>query len=285
MTITRLMSLLFASCAVAAVAGQPQAPPPLKLALVDRAGMMTVLGTVPGITFAPRLSPDGKCVAFDTGDGGIWVADLADVAAARRVTTGRFPVWSGDGTQLLFAGPDGMRLFSQAADGSGSPELITERARAPESWSSATGILTYITLTGETDYDIWAYSLRDRSMRALIAGPGAGQMRSRFSPDGRWLAYESNDSGTFEIYIEPLPSSGVRSQVTKGGGRRAMWSTDGREIFYDRDGRLYAVPVRVEARIDIGAATELLIRGFVQGGARRQYDLTPDGKFLMLFPS
>jgi serine/threonine-protein kinase len=270
---------------VAAAIAQPQQPPPsFTLALVDRAGTKTVLGTVPATTFAPRVSPDGRRVAFDTADGGIRVADLTNVAAARRVTAGRYPVWSTDGTQLFFAGQDGMRLFSQAADGSGMPALITDAARAPESWSSAAGILTYITLTGDGDYDIWAYSLRDRRTRALIAGPAAAQMGSRVSPDGRWLAYESNETGAYEIFVEPFPASGAKTQVTKGGGRRAVWSPDGRELFFDRDRRLFTMPVQVAPRLTVGAATELPIRDFLQGTARRMYDLMPDGRqFLMLF--
>jgi Tol biopolymer transport system component len=273
-----------AAAGVAAAQNPPSTPPPLRLMLVDRSGSMTSLGTLPGTTFAPRLSPDGRRIAYDTFDGGIWIADLSNVAAARRVITGRFPMWSADGTRMFFAGSDGMRLFSQAADGSGMPELIADNARAPESLSSADASITFITLTGQGDYDIWAYSLRDRAVRPLVAGPGAAQMGSRFSPDGRWLAYESNDQGAFEIYIRPANGSAPAARVTKAGGRRAVWSADGGEILYERERRLYAVRVRTGPPIEIGAEVELPIGGFVQGTGRRQYELMPDGKLLMLFP-
>jgi serine/threonine-protein kinase len=283
----KLTSIFLLACA-AAVAVHAQAPPvpppPLKLVLIDRAGSATTLGTVPGITFAPRVSPDGRRVAFDTFDGGVWVAELMNPAAARRVITGRFPMWSADGTRLLFAGADGVRLFSQAADGSGTPELMADNARAPESWSSSADGVSYITLTGQGDYDIWLYSLRDRSSRPLVAGPTTAQMGSRFSPDGRWLAFESNDTGTFEIYVQPADGAPTPTRVTKGGGRRGVWSADGREVVYDRERQLYSTPIRTGPRIEVGAETALPVKGFVQGTGRRQYDLTPDGRFLVLLP-
>jgi Tol biopolymer transport system component len=282
MTIVRAFCVLAVSCTAPVSAQLPPQPPPLKLAIVDRAGGTTSLGAMPGITFAPRVSPDGRRIAFDTFDGSIWVADLANPAAARRVISGRFPLWSPDGTRLLFAGPDGTRLFSQAADGRGTPELITDLARAPESWSSAAGLVSYITLSGQSDYDVWTYSPRDGSLRPLAAGPSAAQMGSRFSPDGRWLLYESNESGTFEIYVRPV-ADGLTAQVTQGGGRRAVWSADSREIFFEREGRLFAVPVRTDPRLEVGSETELPIKSFVQGAGRRQWDLTSDGRFLMLF--
>ena len=199
----------------AAVAAPPvsaqQAPPMFQLTWVDRQGAMTRIGALPPGTFAPRLSPDGRRVAFDTFDGSVWIADLANLAAARRFGAGRFPMWSPDGSRLLFAGPKGFQLFWQASDGSGAPELIADTARAPESWSAATRLVSYITLTGAADYDVWTFSPEDRSQRALLATPTTAQMGSRFSPDGKWLAYQSNESGRYEIYVEPFPRTGART--------------------------------------------------------------------------
>ena len=152
-------------------------------------------------------------------------------------------MWSPDGSRLLFAGPKGFQLFWQSSDGSGTPELIAETARAPESWSPATRLVSYITLTGASDYDVWAFSPDDRSQRALLATPTTAQMSSRFSTDGKWLAYQSNENGRYEIYVEPFPRTGARTQITDAGGERPVWSPDGREIIFDRDATLYAVAV------------------------------------------
>jgi Tol biopolymer transport system component len=261
-----------------------QQPPVFQLTWVDRQGTMTRIGPLPPGTFAPRLSPDGRRVAFDTFDGTVWIAELANLAAPRRFASGRFPMWSPDGNRLLFAGPKGFQLYWQAADGSGAPELIAETARAPESWSPATRLVSYITLTGAADYDIWAFSPDDRSQRALLATPASAQMSSRFSPDGKWLAYQSNVSGRYEVYVEPFPGTGARTQVSDAGGERPVWSPDGREIFYDRDAALYVAAVAPAASAP-GKPIALPIKGFVQSTGRRLWDLAPDGsRFLMMFP-
>ena len=270
--------------ALASIAAQ-QAPPVFQLALADRAGTIVPLGTLPPGTFAPRLSPDGRQIAFDTFDGTIWIADRTDLATPRRFGAGRFPMWSADGRRLVFAGPDGMRLFWQAVDGGGPPELLTDTARAPESWSTAAQLVTYLTLKDATDYDIWAFSPVDRQTHALVSAPSSAEMGSQFSPDGRWLAYQANDSGSFEVYVEPFPRTGTRTRISSAGGQRPVWSPDGREIFYDQDGTLYAASFRAGPAVDVGRPTALPIEGFVQATGRRLWDLTPDGtQFLVMFP-
>lgn len=259
-------------------------PAPPRLALVDRAGTMMTVGTMPLSTFAPRVSPDGRRLVYDA-EGAIWIADLADLKAARRLAPGLFPLWSGDGSQVLFidAVKGVQQMFSIPADGSRPAEMLIADARAPESWSDAAQVLSYITLTG-TNYDVRGYSLRERRNIPVAAAESTSEMGSRFSPDGRWLAYESFETGTPEVYLEPWPKTGARTRVTTGGGRRPLWSADGTEIFFDRDDtQLYAVRVQIGPTVTVGTPVMLPIKGFIQGGARRQYDLTPDGNFLMLF--
>jgi Tol biopolymer transport system component len=256
-----------------------------QLTWVDRQGVKTPIGPLPPGTFAPRLSPDGRRVAFDTGDGSVWIAELANLAAPRRLAAGRFPMWSPDGTRLLFAGANGFQLYWQAADGSGEPERIAETARAPESWSTALGLVSYITLTGTSDYDIWAFASGDRSQRAIIVEPTSAQMSSRFSPDGRWIAYQSNETGRFEIYVEPFPRTGARTRVTDAGGERPVWSPDGREIFYDKEATLYVVAITTGPAVSVRPPVALPISGFLQATGRRLWDVSADGaRFLMMFP-
>ena len=250
--------------------------------MVDRTGTVTPLGTLPVSTFAPRVSSDGRQIVYDA-EGAIWIAELTALTAPRRLTQGAYPLWSGDGLQVLFITPRGGReqMFSIPAAG-GTPELLIDDARAPESWSDAAQVLSYITFAGN-DYDVRGYSLRDRSSIAVAVEP-ISEMGSRFSPDGTWLAYESFEHGTPEIYLEPWPRNGTRTRLTAGGGRRPLWSADGTEIFFDRDdARIYAVRVQTGTPIRAGTPVALPIKDFIQGGARRQYDLMPDGRFLMLF--
>ena len=269
--------------AAGAVAAQ-QGPVSFQLTWVDRQGARTPIGPLPPGTFAPRLSPDGRRVAFDT-DGAIWIAELSSLASPRRLAAGRFPMWSPDGTRLLFAGPYGFQLYWQAADGSGEPEQIAgETARAPESWSTALGLVSYITLTGASDYDIWAFAPGDRSQRAIIVEPTSAQMSSRFSPDGKWIAYQSNETGQFEIYVEPFPRTGVRTRVSDAGGERPVWSPEGREIFYDKEGTLYVAAVTTSPAFAARTPAALPIKGFLQASGRRLWDMSPDGtRFLMMF--
>lgn len=277
-------SLLLAVVVIVASRAFAQAPESWQLVLVDRAGTTKAVGKLPPGVFAPRVSPDGKQVVFDA-QGAIWIADLANLSSPRRLATGAFPMWSGDGQRVLFIVGDNenQRLFWQAADGSGTPELMVGEARAPESWSAAAQVMTYITLKGGGNYDVLAYSLRDRTSTPVAARPDAIEMSSRFSPDGRWIAYEYAEAGPRDIFVEPFPQTGLRVRVASG--RRPVWSPDGKEIFFDRDdAQLYGVPIALGPAPTVGAVTPLPIKGFMQGGGRRMYDITPDGKqFLMLF--
>ena len=274
-----------ATVIAAGVAGAQRGPVSFQLTWVDRQGARTPIGPLPPGTFAPRISPDGRRVAFDTGDGTIWIAELSALGSPRRLAAGRFPMWSPDGARVLFAGANGFQLFWQAADGTGEPERIAETARAPESWSTGLGLVSYITLTGAADYDIWAFAPADRSQKAVIVEPTSAQMSSRFSPDGKWIAYQSNETRRFEIYVEPFPRTGTRVRVTDNGGERPVWSPDGRELFYDFEGTLYAAAVTTVPAFAARTPVALPITGFLQATGRRLWDVSPDGsRFLMMFP-
>lgn len=260
-----------------------------QLVIVDRAGNRMPLGRVEGALFAPRVSPLGRRVAYDNG-GGVWIDDFATFGQ-RRLLRGargdRFPVWMGDERRIAFANDlDGQETISwHGLDGTvGS--IIRQPGRAPESWSRQHETLSFIVLTGNSDYDIWTYSFEDRQASPFAALSGSAQLSSAFSPDGRWIAYESNEAGAYDIWVEPFPRTGTGSRVrlTTNGRRRPMWSADGRELFFDDGMRIYAATVQPTPAFVIGAPVALPITGFIQGDARRQYDLMPDGRFLMMFP-
>jgi serine/threonine-protein kinase len=116
--------------------------------------------------------------------------------------------------------------------------------------------------------------------------PDSEQHGSRISPDGRWIAYSSNETGRQEVWLEPLPQTGQRYRMTQAGGRHPLWSPDGSTLFFDQDGRMFRMEIFLAANPPkAGDPKGLPIRGFQQGDLRRQFDLTPDGKrFVMLFP-
>jgi Tol biopolymer transport system component len=263
-----------------------------ELAYVDREGRREVIGTVPDTTFAPRLSPDGSRLALDI-EGTIWVTPAGSTEKRTRLTQGgsdQFPVWSPDGKEIVFtsARNGGIQaLFLQSAEGTGDARLLLTPGRSPEHWSTQTGQLTYITLQGERDYDIWSYSLVDKTTKGLVQKPTTAELSSQLAPSGKWLAYQSNETGRYEIYVEPYPATGTRIRISSSGGMRPIWPSDD-ELFFDEGGKLYSVSLMDEdGKLQVGQVEKLPITGFVQGGlqARRQYDFTADRKrLLMMFP-
>jgi hypothetical protein len=122
-------------------------------------------------------------------------------------------------------------------------------------------------------------------MTPLARIPVSAQLSSQFSPDGHWFAYMSNESGEFQIYVEPWPQTGAKFQATKSGGVTPMWSADSTEIYYENGTHMYAVTFTNGVTM-FGQPRELPISGFVPAGLRRNFDLMPDFKtFLMVFRS
>ena len=270
----------------------------LQYGFADMTGKVTMLRQTSGSPFGPRIAPDGKRVAYGAS-GAVWIADLMTEAPPRRLTTepGQAPIWSPNGERIAFISifNGNEALFWRRSDGTGTAELLADRARATESWASNDESFTFITLVGPSgdagDYDIWSYSIREKKATPLIQIPKSAQSGSRLSRDGRWIAYESNESGRAEVYVEPLPRTGQRYQVSKTGGARPLWDPDTSRLYFDNnsssDMRILAVSVRTQPTFTAGEPETLPMKGFVQpsGTIRRQYDLTPDGKqFLMMFP-
>lgn len=281
--------------------GASPAPASFELALVDMQGQKKVLGTLPNSVFAPRLSPDGARVAFELSDAPaanqpqtrrLYVADLDQLDKRRALqltittTLNGAPVWSPDGDWIMFlaSGNGSDALYKQHSDGYIQPLYVID-GRAAEGWYKG-GSLAFITLKDSHDYGISLLDLNTKKVTVLVDTPGSAQHSSRISPDGRWLAYASDETGRFEVWLEPLPQTGKRFQLTREGGRHPVWSPDGRTLYFDQDGKMWRMEVTLDAANSRASEpTALPISGFQQGEARRQFDLTPDGKaFLMLFP-
>ena len=264
-----------------------QGPPaPRRLVIVDRNGNRTDVGQVPGNTNGPRISPDGRRLAY--GSDGLWVGPLDNLQAMKRIGDGQFPYWSADGTRLFFS-PSAEVLSWRRVDADDPGEQLHTPVRAPESRSPDGRTLSYV-VSIDNRFSGWTMNLETRQ-RTQIPDSGPEALGTNISPDGQWIAYQSTASGRHEVYVQPLGRPGRAVQVTTMGAFRPLWSRDMREMYFDtlidNVRQLWVVPIRVQPAFALAADPRPLpITGFVQAGVgRRMYDLLPDGRFLMMFPA
>jgi len=274
-----------------------QAPGGYDLTLFDLDGTSKVIGRLPQAVYAPRVSPDGKRVAFETRDvtgpdgPRLWVAELANLAGRRplAVAPGPMnwaPMWTPDGERLVFivSGDRPDAIYWRRSDGTGDAEHLID-TRAGEGWIANGSQLRFLTLTGNRDYGISVLDMASRKVTPVIDLPGSAQHSSNMSPDGKWMAYASNETGRYEVWIEPFPRTGTRYQMTREGGSHPLWLPDGRAIYFDRDHQMFRLAVNTNDMTTNNAPTPLPIKGFAQAEYRRQFDLMADGRrFLVLFP-
>ena len=266
------------------------------LVMVDRAGIRTPLDLPPGPYFQPRISPDGRHVAFHRREpqgGAIWIYDLTGATPIRRLTFGGFedrPTWTPDGQQVVFTSrrQGGSELSRQRVDGSGLPErLATAEAGTDlqsESWSPDGKTLIVSVSQGG---DRWLARVEigvDPLPRPLVPGFSSNSSLSR---DGRWLAYISFDDGRYQVTVQPYPPTGARYQVTTDGGRDPLWSPDGAQLYYMQSKGLFSQLVAADFRTQPAIAfgkPKPLIEGVLAFGTRA-YDLAPDGgRFVVTVP-
>jgi Tol biopolymer transport system component len=222
-----------------------------------------------------RLSPDGSRLAIEVADASqsnthVWVGDVSGTRLSQLTLDPgehQYPVWTQDGRRVIFqSSRDGGSLRWQPAGGAGADELLARTLGAPYFVTPPDGrSLVFLRRTGDT-FPLFALSLdaaRREEKLELIPGSVAAVSR-----DGRWLANSSAETGDFEIYVQPYPNpTGARWKITTGGGRDPAWSRDGRELFYQSDTTMFAVPVTTEPAVAFGRAIALF-----------------DGRFLMIKP-
>ncbi|HET9195673.1 MAG TPA: protein kinase [Vicinamibacterales bacterium] len=271
------------------------------LVWVDRQGRETPIPAAPPRNYAfPRLSPDGTRLALYIPDQevDIWLWDLARATLRRATfdpTVDIFPVWRRpDGRQLLFSSnrAGAVNLFAQAADGSGDVTRLTTSPNIQHATSvSPDGTRLVFTETARTTaQDVMELRLDGTgAVRTLVQTPDS-ERNAEVSPDGRWLAYEANYSGRYDIYVRPFPDtrSGGYWQVSTDGGTRPLWARNSAELFYlSPTGALMRVGVALGPIWAPTAPTRLFEGryGVAASQAGRTYDIAPDGKrFLMIKP-
>ncbi|MGE0442651.1 MAG: protein kinase [Gemmatimonadales bacterium] len=263
------------------------------LVRVDRSGQATRVATEAGPYRHPRISPDGTRLAV-TRRQEIWVLDLRSGAWTRLTRTPDFtePQWSPDGRRILHS------VFQQAtgyaglawrnADGSGDQHLVHSAMGDdwPSDWSAdGRRVAVY---GGPVGMNVSVVELDDTAtLHPVTQMSGTAVARNaRFSPDGRWLAYQSNETGRMQVYVVSYPDLGQKRPVSADGGTEPAWKPGGGELFYRNGASLMAVTIRTSPTLDVGAPRELFRGPFEEDVyGDRSYDVMPDGQHFLMFQS
>jgi Tol biopolymer transport system component len=290
----------------------PGAGQTTQLLWFDRGGRPLEQVGPPGPYYDPELSPDGKQVIVEVSGpqavrGELWLIETARGVASRFTFDPTFDAnanWSPDGSRIIFRSnlKGQMDLYQKPSSGVEKEALILQSNtnKFPRDWSSDGQFLIYGDDSGKGGMDLWALPLAESP-----AGPGGAEARKPFpllqtdfledhaqlSPDGRWFAYTSNESGRYEVYIQSFPKPSGKWQVSTGGGIAPRWRGDSRELYYIApDQKLMAVAIRGDATLEVGQPAVLFQTRIFEAGAfvfsdKQQYDVTPDGqRFLINTP-
>ena len=263
------------------------------LVWVDREGREEPIAAPPREYFYPRVSPDGTRVAIDVRDQeqDIWIWDFTVETLTRLTLDPALDVyghWTADGERVLFSSQRSVpvSLYWKTADGTGEAERLTE--------SEISLVINAVTPDGDRavvrsttpdrQNDLFTVDLQSGAVKPLFA-TAFDELNAAVSPDGNWLAYESNESGQYEVYVRPFPNvEAGRRQISTAGGRKPVWGPTGRELFYlDLTGRrLLAVSVE-GGPLSATQTSEVLFEGnYLFAGVGRNFDVAPDGRFLMI---
>jgi serine/threonine-protein kinase len=241
---------------------------------------------------SPRISPDGTRLALDYAGGSpeedIWIYDMVRGATTRLTfsdKTDLVPVWSPDGLRVAFSSlreASVPNIHWKLADGSGAAERLTasKKAQFATSFSPDGRYLLFMEEGGQTNWDLYTLDLRDGSIE-LFLQTGFREGNGTFSPDGRWVAYDSDESGRFESYVRPFPAGGGKWQVSTDGGGNPIWSADGSRLYYTNEGKLMVVDVSAEGATFRPEAPRVYAESRdLRSSLFRQYDVAGDGRLV-----
>lgn len=242
----------------------------------------------------PRLSPDGGRLAITTGPtgaGNVWVHDLTGASRPALKLTfedhNLFPIWSPDGKRILFITRGRANyLNTVAAEGSSlEPEILATNAepQVPMTWVPGTDLVLVagVTVRAETRQDLELFEMTGRTWRHWLQ-TRFDETEARVSPDGKWVAYTGDQTGQPEVWVRSFLDAGTPIRVSPDGGRDAVWSPDGRELFYRNGSRMMAAKVAPAAPTMRVESPRQLFEGGFEPGSQRAFDVGPDGRFLMI---
>ena len=282
---------------LAYVAGPGGLDQQLTFVWVDREGREEPVAAEPRAYREFSLSPDGTKIAVRVTGAGtvgpgtqdVWIYHLVRDTQMRLTfdpTAELFPIWTPDGQRVAFGSPDG--LSWKAADGTGEVETLVESSgqHFPQAFSPD-GTALIFEDRSSSGADLGMLSLGGEHISTLLLETEFTAQNATLSPDGRWMAYESNESGQFEVYVRPFPDvNGGRWQVSSSGGGWPLWSADGQELFYAGSQDMMAVPIETEPTFTQGTADLLFDLGpYLRPSAtryQRRIAISPEGdRFLM----
>jgi Tol biopolymer transport system component/predicted Ser/Thr protein kinase len=279
-----------------------------RLVWVSRTGRELPLAAPAHTYVFPRISPDDRklAVAMQESETQVWLYDFSRATLTRLTFEGNInlaQVWTPDGKRLaLQSNKEGARnIFWELADGSGGLERLTtsEHVQVPSSWSPDGKLLAYFEVNPTAGQELWVLRMGDpplgsgqgRKAQPFLRSPSSGlvpfnESVPRFSPDGRWLAYVSDESGHYEIYVKPFPGPGGTRQISTEGGTEPVWNRNGRELFYRNGDKMMAVDISSESGFSAGTPRMLFEGAYLPTPLTTpNYDVSADGqRFLMLKP-
>ena len=263
----------------------------------DRTGKQIGAVGEPGMYFNLGLSPvDERQVVVDridpqSGTSDIWLFDLSRDGVSARFTTDpggdSTPLWSPDGNSIVFASnrEGGSNLYRKSANGGGNEELLFKSAeeKFPDAWTSDGEFIAYESFNPNTKWDLWVLRVDDKTSTPLQQ-LNFNERQAQFSPDGKYIAYVSDKSGSAAVYVQTFPSSGSEWRISAGGGAQPRWRHDGRELFYlASDRKLMAVDITLSPSFEAGVPRRLFdTRVLTTSDFRNHYVVTADGQRFLI---
>jgi len=258
----------------------------MSLVWVDRKGTVTPTSVPPGPYGGPRVSPDGQRVLLWKSGGGTLIHDLVR-GGLMPVAPGVWPTFSPDGKQFTFSEPSG--FVSMSLDGGVTDRFATDGVKVAGSWSPDGQTLLFTRLGADGVWEIHALSRTGGERKVHPAGKTTITERyPQFSPDGEWFVYSSNEQGEEQVYVERYRSAADRHPISTNGGTAPVWAPSGRELFYEAPApelehiRMMAVDVTLSPTFAAGIPDVLFEGQYNPGTPQRHYDVSRDGRFLML---
>jgi Tol biopolymer transport system component len=255
-----------------------------QLVWMNRAGETVEPLNTPVELHNPVFSADGRYVAAASTEGdlrGVWLIDVSSGAATRIIAGANGPAWSPDGTQLgYYRETEGVAdLFASPIDSADAAQVMlrTRESKTLTDWSRRGTV--YVTSNPQSKFDLWLLP-PGGSPQPLVQTP-FNEMQGQWSPDGRWLAYASDESGDWGVYVQSADDPPVRRAVSPGGGAAPRWRADGRELFYISADRMLMSMAVTPGETWTGSRPEPLFRVPVARGLtsrRNFFAVTPDGE-------